>query len=144
MEGSRHQARHEADDYRRVEVITGRRRRRNWTPAEKAAIVTASAMPGACVSDVARRFGVSRGVLTVWRREAGVTGSDDTAGPLGGFIPVMTEQPAPTVADRAPDGPVDNTRLDGVIEVTVGQDRLVLTGAVDPAIVTAVIAALRG
>lgn len=144
MEGSRHQARHEADDYRRVEVITGRRRRRNWTPAEKAAIVTASAMPGACVSDVARRFGVSRGVLTVWRREAGITGPGDTAGPWGGFIPVMTELPTPTVADRAPDVPVDRARPGGVIEVTVGQDRLVLTGEVDPTVVAAVIAALRG
>lgn len=135
MEGFRHQARHEADAFRRVEVITGRRRRRNWTTAEKAAIVTASAMPGACVSEVARRFGVSRGVLTVWRREAGITGP--------GFIPVMTEPPAATVAHRAPDLPVDRAKPDGVIEVTVGQGHLVLTGAVDPAVVAAVIAALR-
>ncbi|WP_292331853.1 hypothetical protein [Mesorhizobium sp.] len=33
-----HQGRHEEGRYRRIEVITGRRRR-NWTPAEKARVV---------------------------------------------------------------------------------------------------------
>ena len=65
-----HQARHDADSYRRVEVITGGRRRRDWSEAEKARIVAESADPDAIISEVARRNGVSRGLLTVWRRRA--------------------------------------------------------------------------
>lgn len=62
--------RDEARPYQRVEVITGRRQRRQWTADEKAEIVAASAQPGASISDVARRYGVNRGLLTVWRRDA--------------------------------------------------------------------------
>jgi len=35
------QVRHEGSDYRRLEVITGRRQRRSWTAGEKAAMVAA-------------------------------------------------------------------------------------------------------
>jgi transposase len=38
----------------RVEVITGRERRRRWTEDQKRAIVAESFAPGAMVSDVAR------------------------------------------------------------------------------------------
>jgi transposase len=64
------QARHDAGSYQRVEVITGSVRRRQWSAAEKARIVAESADPGANVSEVARRNGVSRGVLNIWRRQA--------------------------------------------------------------------------
>jgi len=37
--------------------------------SEKARIVAESAEPNANISDVARRNGVSRGLLTVWRRQ---------------------------------------------------------------------------
>jgi hypothetical protein len=37
------QGRHEDSDYRRIDVITGKRRRRNWTAKEKARIVVKSA-----------------------------------------------------------------------------------------------------
>ncbi|MER8708492.1 transposase [Mesorhizobium sp. M1088] len=43
-------------------MITGRRRRRDWTPAEKRLIVAESALPGANISVVARRLCVSRGL----------------------------------------------------------------------------------
>jgi transposase len=65
-----HQARHEGDSCQRIEVITGTRRRRSWSESERARIVAESAAPGVNVSEVARRNGVSRGLLTVWRRQA--------------------------------------------------------------------------
>jgi len=41
------ETRYEAGAYRRVELITGRRRRRDWTVDEKARIITnASCLPG--------------------------------------------------------------------------------------------------
>lgn len=65
-----HQDRHEADAYRRIELITGTVRRRRWTIEEKAAIVAESTRPGINVSEVARRFGVNRGLLQTWRRRS--------------------------------------------------------------------------
>jgi transposase-like protein len=41
-----HHDRHEADAYRRIELITGTMRRRRWTNQEKAAIVAESTRPG--------------------------------------------------------------------------------------------------
>jgi transposase len=44
---------------RRIEVITGTGRRRRWSEGEKARIIIESLKPGANVSEVARRNGVS-------------------------------------------------------------------------------------
>jgi transposase len=63
-------ARPEGAAYQRVEVITGRQRRRSWTDEEKGRILLESEEPGANISAVARRNGVSRGLLNIWRREA--------------------------------------------------------------------------
>jgi len=57
-------ARQQGDSYRRIEVITGQRRRRRWTAQEKARIVAESFEEGANISEVARRNGVVRGVCT--------------------------------------------------------------------------------
>jgi transposase-like protein len=62
-------ARQEGDAYRRIEVITGQSRRRRWTKEEKARIVAESLEAGANISEVARRNGVARGLLTAWRRQ---------------------------------------------------------------------------
>ncbi len=70
MDQARLQARHDAGTYQRLEVVTGQRRRQNWPGTEKARIVAESLEPDANISEVARRNGVSRGVLTVWRRLA--------------------------------------------------------------------------
>jgi transposase-like protein len=65
-----HQHRHEGDEYRRIEMITGTVRRRRRTAAEKAALVAESLQPAINVSALARRRGVSRGLLQTWRRTA--------------------------------------------------------------------------
>ena len=53
----------------RVEVITGPERRRRWSEEQKRAIVAASLVPGAVVSDVARRADIGTGQLYRWRKE---------------------------------------------------------------------------
>ena len=53
--------------FRETESI-GRRRR--WSEGEKARIVEESLKPGARVSDVAKRHGISRGMVFEWRRQA--------------------------------------------------------------------------
>lgn len=44
---------------RRIELITGTGRRRRWSADDKARIVVESLKPGANVSEVARRHGLS-------------------------------------------------------------------------------------
>src|ERR1700733_6772364 len=58
-----HQHRHEGDQYRRIELITGSVRRRRGATAEKSALVAESLQPGINVSDLARQRGVSRGLF---------------------------------------------------------------------------------
>ncbi|WP_245423031.1 transposase [Neorhizobium huautlense] len=79
--------------YRRIEVITGRRQRRNRTDEEKARILAESAEPDVNISAVARRWGVNRGLLNVWRREAGLTSrrSAQACAPQAMFVPVTVE-----------------------------------------------------
>jgi transposase len=55
---------------RRLEVITGAGGRRRWAADEKAQILEEAMAPGAVVSEVARRNGMSPQHLFTWRRQA--------------------------------------------------------------------------
>ena len=59
-----------AKGFRRIEVLTGPSRRRSWSVSEKARIVAETLVPGAMVSEVARRWQVSSQQVFTWRREA--------------------------------------------------------------------------
>lgn len=56
------------NDHTRVEIITGRERRRRYTANEKLALVDATMQPGMTVSAVARLNGVSASLLFKWRQ----------------------------------------------------------------------------
>ena len=88
----------EGGAYQRVEVITGRQRRRRWTAEEKARIVSESLEADANISDVARRHGVARGLLTIWRRQL----SSGTGGhePGQSFAAVKIDTVAPLSNER--------------------------------------------
>jgi transposase len=60
------------DGYRRTEVLTGPGRRRQWSAEEKSRIVAKTLVPGAVVTEVARRWQVSPQQVFGWRREARV------------------------------------------------------------------------
>ncbi|MBZ5763528.1 transposase, partial [Rhizobium sp. VS19-DR104.2] len=49
-------------------LLTGQERRRRWSPDDRQEILEAAFAPGANVSEVARRFDVSTGLLYTWRR----------------------------------------------------------------------------
>ena len=74
---------------RRLEVITGTGRRRRFSADNKARIIEETLVPGAVVSDVARRHGLSPQQLFTWRRQArrptGV--SAETEAPI--FVPAV-------------------------------------------------------
>jgi transposase len=132
-----HQSRHDADSYQRVEVITGRRRRRDWSDEEKARILAESADPEANISEVARRNGVSRGLLNVWRRKARLASNE---GPQ--FVQLRLDD---TVEARpeAPDPPRVVARPVERIEVTIAGATVRVPVGVDAATLERVLAAVR-
>ena len=126
-----HQDRHEADAYRRIELITGTMRRRRWTNQEKAAIVAESTRPGVNVAEVARRFGVNRGLLQTWRRKA--------IGEAPVFVPLRVASVV-AAADNTKDGAnaprgvameADASSRPGTLEIESGGVRVRFTGPVD-------------
>src|SRR5258706_13580606 len=54
----------------RVEVLGGIERRRRWSQDDKMRIVEETLVPGAKVTEVARRNGVAASVVFTWRRQA--------------------------------------------------------------------------
>ena len=125
-----HQDRHEADPYRRIELITGTARRRRWTIEEKAAIVAESTRPGVNVAEVARRFGVNRGLLQTWRRKA--------IGEASVFVPLRVEDLVATDnnKDRNNSGrsmavKTEASTRPGSLEIECGGIRVRFSGPVD-------------
>ena len=51
-------------------IVTRGEVRREYTPDERAAVLTEAAMPGARVLLVAQRYGLSPSLVYRWRREA--------------------------------------------------------------------------
>ena len=130
-----HQSRHDADSYRRVEVITGDRRRRHWSDEEKARIVAESADPAANISEIARRNGVSRGLLTVWRRQARGSSAD-----IESFARVQIEAPA---SDKVGASIPMMVGADDRIEIRIAGASVLVPVGVDANTLRTVVAALR-
>ena len=144
-------ARQEGDSYRRVEVITGERRRRRWTSEEKARIAAESFEEGANISEVARRNDVSRGLLTVWRRQVAAA----VAGKAQNFVPIQigAESDGGRAGASACISPVQMKPLEiaapqakvcGVVEIEMNGARIRVEPVVDPATLSMVLSALRG
>jgi transposase len=88
---------------RRLEVITGTGRRRRFSEDCKARIVEETLAPGAVVSDVARRHGLTPQQLFTWRRQARQPGAGAGAGTDPGtpqFVPAVVETALPDRASR--------------------------------------------
>ena len=77
-------------EVRRFEVIKGALGRRRWSADERARILEETLEPGAVVSAVARRHGLSPQQVFTWRRKA-----RKAAAALPAFVPaVITPEPA--------------------------------------------------
>jgi transposase len=133
-------ARQEDGAYRRVELITGQRRRRRWTAEEKAGIVAESFEEGANISEVARRHGVARGLLTSWRRQV-----SKQVVKMPGFVPVRVE---PAGLPRAAHARLEVTPVadgcHGRIEIEMCGARIRVEPGVDTATLLTVLSAVRG
>src|SRR5215213_525112 len=81
-------------DDRRVSVVTGSVGRRRWSAAEKAAVIRETLVPGARISDVARRWQMDPQQVYRWRHSEGVTlrrppRRRRAAAPA--FVPIITD-----------------------------------------------------
>ena len=103
----------------RLEVVeTGRRRR--WTEDEKLRIVAESLSGSRQVSSTARRHGISRSLLTTWRRQFRVRHQPGVeAG--SGFVPAIVFPEDPASASPV----LSSTRM----EIVVSGDRRVIVDA---------------
>jgi transposase len=134
-----------------VEIISTVSRRRRWATEQKVAILDEASQPGASITAIADRHGVSRNLIYLWRRQAregsmpGVTVSNGAPPP---FVAVQ-------IADRAEKAPAQNTpqrlpapvgrRRSGLIEIALSNGRVVkVEENIDPATLSRIVAALDG
>jgi transposase len=155
---------------RRFELITGAARRRQWSSDEKARIVVESLRPGANVSEVARRNGLSPQQLFGWRRkahalfqeDAGTSSAvqqstavvqqprrrkeppqverPDTGADTPAFAPVVIAAASPSSPPSSPQPAPTNA---GRIEIMIGDMVVRVVGQVETAVLVAVLRAVR-
>jgi transposase len=106
-------------------IVGPLRTTRKWDSREKAKITAESFEPGANISAVARRHGVSLGLLHYWRRKVRDHGGLE---PIS-FIPLAVE-------DGIPRGRSD-------LEIELGGARVHVRGPVDGGVLRTVFEALR-
>jgi len=128
--------------------------RRQHDRSFKASLVEQSLQPGASVAVIARHNGINANLLFKWRRDHGrkaIAASMSTAATPTVLLPVHVEpvtrvgvrsalEPAPT-AEAVPGSRV--AARGGVIEVEIAGALLRLRGAVDEAVLSSVLRALR-
>lgn len=118
---------------RRMEVITGDVGRRTWSPEEKARILAEAAVPGAVVSEVARRHGLRPQQVFGWRREARAASRFQDEGLVF----------APVVLDTTPSSATPMPKELPAIEVQIGDTVVRVPAGMDSATVKAVLRAVR-
>jgi len=130
---------------RRLEVITGTGRRRRFSDDYKAGIVEETLAPGAVVSAVARRHGLTPQQLFGWRRQARqpVTASMDAEAPR--FVPAVVEAQLPerTVGRRSRGRTRQADRTTGIIEVEIDGVTVRVGRGAEAKTVAAVLRALK-
>jgi transposase len=132
-----------------VEIVTRGEARREYTPDERARVLTEAAMPGARMLQVAQRYGISPSLVYRWRREAAGRPARQAPPRAPRFVPLLMDgggtrhgavaPPNVPVADAGmPDAGTDR------IEVVLRNGRLLRIGAgMDAAVVARLAAALE-
>ncbi len=128
-----------AEGYRRVEVLTGPRRRRDWSEDDKARVVAESCAPGAVVSEVARRWQISPQQLFTWRRQARAAALVEPPSGALCFVPLEPDALAAEPMPGAAEGKVEHV----AIEVKLADAVVRVVPGVDDGLLTAVLRAVR-
>ena len=132
----------ETKTLRRLEVITGVGRRRRFSDDDKARIIEATLAPGAVVSEIARRHGLTPQQVFTWRRHACRAASPGSERQSLGFVPAVVDAPVPAPVSGSR-GTRRAGRADGTIEVTIDGVTVRVGRGADARTVTAVIRALK-
>lgn len=130
---------------RRIEVITGRERRRRWTAEQKREIAAESLQPGVSPIMVARRYGISSGLLYTWRQQllCGALGAVADTKPRFVRVDVVAGHPDLDVAVPLTPAMSSGTEPDGRIEIVLsGGARVSVDAKVNEAALRRVLAAL--
>lgn len=114
-------------------VFSGPERRRRWSDEGRAGILEEAFSPGACVAEVARRHDVSTGLLYTWRqklrRALAVPGFVEAPGFIEAVVSDTPYLPAMSGA--------------AVVVEMAGGGRVHISASTPPALVSAVLKALR-
>ena len=103
----------------RVEILGGVERRRRWSRDDKMRIIEETLAPGAVVTEIARRHGISTSLVFTWRRRARLA-SVVSAGPR--LVPVQLS-PAAAESVRSIEAPaaIPSRKRRGLIELGDGK-----------------------
>jgi transposase len=131
---------------RRIEVISGPERRRDWPDARKIAIVAESLAAGVNVSEIARRHEISPQQLFGWRKKfraeaMALIEAARPSAPLPSFAPVLIESPGPSII--TPPAALLEGACDSSIEISIGSACVRIRGAADGRTLALVLKALK-
>lgn len=130
-------------EVRRFEVINGALGRRRWSDDDRARILEETLAPGAVVSAVARRHGLTPQQLFTWRREARKRLKAEAAPP---FVPavIMPEPSTEPETVKHPRAKRGATRRRGAaIAIDVHGVKVTIENGASPVTIAAVIGALK-
>ena len=112
----------------RVEVLDGVERRRRWSREDKARIIEETLAPGARVSEVARRNGISASLVFTWRRQSRANHVPPVVVPRFAAARISEAPTEPAVSTRSEQPRAAGGRS-GVIEISLGGGRRVRVDA---------------
>ena len=124
----------------RIAALNGSVRRRRWSATEKAAIIRETLVPGARVSDIARRWQMDPQQVYRWRHSEGVTQRRPmrrTHAATPAFVPIVNASTMPT-SEASP-----SVLSNPVIEVSLAGAVVRVVSGLDDAHLTAVLRAVR-
>jgi transposase len=135
-----HTLKPETTAVRRLEVITGTGRRRRFSEDFKAGIIEETLVPGAIVSEVARRNGLTPQQVFTWRRQARQPIANTAEAPK--FVPAVVE-PARPSRGRPRKRTCQVDRSSGSIEVEIEGVSVRIGRGAEAKTVAAVLRALK-
>ena len=116
----------------RVEVLGGVEPRRRWSSDEKTRIVEETLVPGAKISEVARRNGISASLVFTWRRQAR-TESPAAIAPRFAAVRIAGPEPVAEISKPSSDEPPRSrpatSGRSGLMEISLGDGRRVRVDA---------------
>jgi transposase len=119
-----------------MDLVLGAPRRR-WARGEKLAAVAATFSPGVTVTAVARELGISRSMLFSWRKRLRAEAGYPETSRVPTFVPVTVNPEPVGCASASPPASL------GTIEISFTHaPQMRITGGVDPALASALVAAL--